>query len=190
MLILMDKDTRALQINAGIPGLKHWLLQTVPPLLMLSVLLATASGPSLVFIAGFLILPVLISLISIIAKLIFFRKRKYHLVRPVLTIAVFILIFYIAHWTYQIALDQTIEEAKIIQQQCNRDGACPDNPAGWQGDASRIRKSDLGLWLKYTAFYYRNGDSFSIRLYQGPDLGDVLNGGVGFPFTVAPYQEG
>ncbi len=136
-----------------------------------------------------LILWSLISLISIIAKLIFFNKRKYHLVRPALTVAVFILIFVIAHWTYQMALDQTIDEAKKIQHHCNQYRGCPAAPAGWHSDRSRIRKTDLGIWLKYSASYHSDGESFSIRLYQGPDLGEVINGGVGVPFTVHPYQE-
>ncbi len=189
MLNKMDNETSASHTEVAAPGLKHWLLQTLPPLLMLGILPATGSGPSLVFVAGFLLLPVLISLISIIAKLIFFRKRKYFLARPVLTVAVFSLILFVAHWTYAAALRQTIDEARDIHQQCNRDGACPERPAGWRGEASRVRKSDLGPWLKYSASYHLDGDAFSIRLYQGPDLGDVIQGGVGLPFSVAPYQE-
>lgn len=164
MLTQMDIDAPSKQQKNGIPGLKHWLFQTAPPVLMLTVFLTTSSGPSLVFLTGLLILPVLISLISIIAKLIFFEKRKYYLARPALTIAVFILIFVIAHWTHQMALEQTIEEGKKIQQLCNHDRACPDNPVGWQADFSGIRKNDLGFWLKYSASYYRDSDSFSIRL--------------------------
>lgn len=171
-------------------GMKHWLLQVIPPSLMLSVFFTTTRGTSLVFIAGFLVLPVVISLISIIARLIFFRKRKYYLIRPILTIAVFILIFIIANWTYKIALDQTINEAGIIHQQCNENLACPENPVGWQIDGSRIRKNDLGFWLKYSASYYYNKGSFNIRVYQGPDLGDNIAGGVNLPFTVDPYIEG
>ena len=185
----MSSEIPVSQIVAGFPGRKHWLLQTMPPLLMLGVFLATTSGTGLVFIAGFLILPVLFSLISILAKLIFFKKRKYFLLRPALTVAVFILIFFIAHWTYATALDQTIDEAQKLQRQCKKDQTCPASPAGWQADASRITKNDLGVWLKYSASYYSNGESFSIRLYRGPDLGDVINGGVDLPFTVVPYQE-
>ena len=170
-------------------GMKHWLYQIVPPLLMLCVLFSTSSGTSLVFLAGIFIIPVLVSLISIIAKLIFFKKRKHYLVRPLLTIAIFILIFIIANWTYKIALDQTIDEARLIHQQCNDNFACPENPAGWQKDGSRIRKNDLGFWLKYSAAYYYNKDSFNIRVYQGPDLGDNIGGGVNLPFKVDRYVE-
>ena len=189
MLIQMGSDMPTSKKTAVNPGWKHWLFQVVPPLLMLCLFLATSSGTSLVFMAGFLILPVLISLISIIAKLIFFKKRKYHLVRPALTVAVFILIFVIAHWTYAMALEHTVREAREIHRQCNRNQVCPASPAGWQGKDSWVRRNDLGFWLKYTASYYRDGNRFSIRLYQGPDLGDVINGGVDFPFAVARYEE-
>ena len=182
-VVSTGKDNEAL-------GMKHWLFQIIPPSLMLCVFFTTTSGTSLVFIAGFLVLPVLVSLISIIAKLIFFRKRKYYLIRPILTIAVFILILIIANWTYKIALDHTINEARMIHQQCNENIACPENPVGWQIDGSRIRKNDLGFWLKYTASYNYNKGSFNIRLYRGPDLGDNIAGGINLPFTVDPYIEG
>ena len=170
-------------------GTKHWLFQVVPPSLMLCVLLTTTSGTSLVFLVGLFILPVLVSLISIIAKLIFLHKRKYYLVRPLLTIAIFMLLMIIANWSYKIALDQTVNEARIIHQQCNKNLVCPENPVGWQIDGSRLRKNDLGFWLKYSASYNYDKGSFNIRVYQGPDLGDNITGGVSLPFKVVPYVE-
>jgi len=168
---------------------KHWLFQVIPPLSMLGLLMATTSGTSLVFLAGFLILPVLFSLISIVVKLIRFKKRKYHLVRPLLVIAMFILIVHIANWSYQIALEHTINEARIIHDQCNENLACPENPVGWQVDDSMIRKDDLGFWLKYTALYSYDKAGFNMRVYHGPDSGDNITGGVNLPFRVAPYVE-
>ena len=44
-------------------------------------------------------------------------------------------------------------EARIIHRQCNEILGCPENPVGWQIDGSRIRKNDLGFWLKYSASY-------------------------------------
>lgn len=189
--MLRQMETDAIKDAARAPpfGTRHWLFQFTPPLLMLGVFLMTTSGTALVFITGFLILPVLISLISIIAKLILFKTRKYYLVRPLLTIAIFVLIFVIAHWTYAVARDQAIAAAGKIHRQCNEIKTCPANPAGWQTGDSRSGKIDLGLWLKYPASYYPEKESFRIRLYQGPDLGDVISGGVDLPFTVDPYQE-
>lgn len=170
-------------------GKKHWLLQVIPPMSMLGLLMATTSGTSLVFLAGFLILPVLFSLISIVAKLIRFKKRKHHLVRPLLVIAMFILIIHIANWSYEIALEQTINEARIIHDQCNENMTCPENPVGWQVDNSMLRKDDLGFWLKYTALYYYDKAGFNMRVYHGPDTGDNIAGGVNIPFKVTPYEE-
>ena len=169
---------------------KHWLLQTIPPLLMLGVLFATESGAALVFLTGFYIFPVLFSVISIIAKLIFFKKRRYYLVRPLLTIVIFFIILSIARWTYQLALEDAINEAKIIQEQCQKQLICPSNPSGWTVDGLRIRKSDLGFWLKYQASYYYNPESFNIRVYQGPDMGDHITGGVDEPFVITRYVDG
>ncbi len=181
-VISAEKDNRS-------PGMKHWLFQITPPSLMLCVFFTTTNGTSLVFIAGFLVLPVIVSLISIIAKLIFYKKRKYYLARPLLTIAMFVLVLVVANWTYQTALDQTIGEARNIHQQCKDNGACPENPVGWQKDGSWVRKDELGFWLKYIASYHYANESFDIRLYRGPDLGDIISGGVNRPFKVDPYVE-
>ena len=186
----MEIETAATDKINQPPGIRHWLFQVVPPLLMFGVLLTTSSGTSLVFVAGLLLLPVLVSLISIVAKLIFFSKKKYHLLRPLLTIAVFVLIMWFANWTYQIALDQTVNEASSMHQQCNEELACPESPAGWQKERSGISKKKFGFWFKYIALYQYNKGSFSIRVYQGPDIGDTITGGVNFPFKVAPYEDG
>ena len=100
-----------------IPGTKHWLFQVIPPLLMLGILFATNNGSALVFLAGFFILPVLFSIISIIVKLIFFKKRKYFLIRPLLTIIVFAFIMGLALSTYDIALKQAVSAAELIHKE-------------------------------------------------------------------------
>jgi len=170
--------------------MKHWLFQVIPPLLMLGVFLTTTSGTSLVFLVGFMALPVLVSFISIVVKLIFYKKRKYYLVRPSLTITIFIVILVIANWTYRVALEQSVSTARTIHRQCNENAICPENPAGWQVDGSRISRNDLGFWLKYTASYYYDEQSFEIHLYRGPDLGDNITGGVNLDLKVSPYEEG
>ena len=186
----MSAETTSAESDSVTPGMKHWLFQIVPPLLMLGMFVITTNGTSLVFLVGLLVLPVLVSLISFIARLIFYKKRKYYLVRPALTIAVFALVLVIADWTYKAALDQTVSEARIIHRQCNENAACPENPAGWRIDGSSISRSDLGFWLKYTALYSYHQQRFNIRLYRGPDLGDNVTGGVNLPFTVFRYEEG
>jgi len=169
---------------------KHWLFQVVPPLFMLGILFAVESGAALIFLAGFYIFPVLFSLISIFAKLLNFKKRKYYLIRPFLTIAVFFTILSIAQWTYKSALEQAIIEAEILNQQCNIHMMCPKNPEGWVVDGSRISKSDLGFWLTYTAYYYYQAESFNIRVYHGPDMGDHIAGGIDQAITVTHYIDG
>ena len=182
-MTLADKKSTGL-------GPKHWFFQIAPPFLMLLILFTTRSGIALVFLAGFFVLPVLISFFSIIIKLIFFKKRKYHLIRPILTIAMFVLIITIAFWSYDIALDQAILEAEKIQNLCNENLACPGNPSGWIVEGYRISKSNLGVWFKFTASYAYNTESFNIRVYQGPDLGHNIVGGVGRPFEVISYVDG
>ena len=170
-------------------GVKHWLYQVIPPLLMLCVLFATDSGAAMVFLAGIFMLPTLISVISIITKLFQIKKKKYYLVRPLLTISLFTLILGIAQWTYRIALEQASSAAKAIHDECNLKSYCPENPPGWDIDGSRIIKRDLGFWLKYSASYHYNNKNFEIRVYHGPDLGETITGGVNIPFKVERYRE-
>ncbi|GJM05155.1 MAG: hypothetical protein DHS20C09_11460 [marine bacterium B5-7] len=170
-------------------GVKHWLYQIIPPLLMLCILFATDNGTSLVFLAGVFILPVFISAISIILKLFNLQEKKYYLPRPVLTIVFFILILAISQWSYKIALEHATNAAQLIHNECNSKSYCPENPSGWENDGSRIIKRDLGFWLMYSASYYYNKEDFKIRVYQGPDLGERITGGVNIPFKVERYRE-
>lgn len=165
-------------------GIRFWCFQLLPPLSMLGVLFATDSSTSLVFLTGLYVLPVLFSLISICAKLFNLRKRKYYLIRPSLTIAIFVLIITIAQWSYNMALEQAIDEARLIHQLCNKELLCPENPKGW-----KEKKMKVGFWLKYVAIYYPNADSFKIHVYQGPDLGDDITGGTNSPFKVSHYVD-
>jgi hypothetical protein len=178
----MDSDNEHL-------GTKHWLFQTVPPLLMLTILVFTKNGSSLVFLAGFFILPVLISFISILVKLIRFKKRKYFLLRPILTIAIFMLILFVAHWTYNTAKDQAVEAAKIIHEECNKNLICPTHPDDWEVEDTRITRNDFGFWFKYVAFYTYDPVKLKIRLYRGPDIGMDITGGVNLPFISKPHVE-
>jgi len=172
------------------PGMKHWLFQVIPPLLMLGVFVITSNGTSLVFLVGLLLLPVLVSFVSIIVRLISFKKKKYFLVRPVLTISTFILVVVIANWTYQVALDQTVSEAEAVHRLCNENSSCPEKPVGWRINDSWVSRNDLGFWLKYTASYHSDNDSFTIRLYRGPDVGEIVTGGVNFDLKVSAYEDG
>lgn len=172
-----------------LPGLKHWLLQVVPPCLILVPMFSTRNGAGLVFLVGFFVIPVLISLISIVFKLFRFRKRKYDLLRPVLMVVLFFGALSATQWSYEVALEQAEDAAVLLQKQCQSEGTCPASPAGWTVDGRRISRKDLGGFYKYTASYYYDPYFFDIRVYQGPDLGDVITGGVDSPVTVDRYVE-
>ena len=58
-------------------GVLHWIFQVAPPSLILVALFWNESGPGLVFVLGFFIIPVLVSLVSILLKLFDLRNRKY-----------------------------------------------------------------------------------------------------------------
>ena len=171
------------------PGRRHWLLQVLPPLTILVPMLSTRNGPGLVFLIGIFVIPVLVSLISIVFKLVTFRKRKYFLLRPVLMVLLFVGAMWITQWSYSVALEQAEDAAAQLQRQCQSDGVCPPSPDGWNVDGKRISRRDLGAFYKYSASYYYDANHFDIRVYQGPDLGDVITGGVDAPLRVERYVE-
>ena len=168
---------------------KHWLFQIIPPLSMLGILFGTDNGTALVFLAGLFVIPVFISLISLLAKVFRFNKRKYFMIRPALTVIFFFLILAIAQWTYKLALDDAVAAAKIIHDECNEFTICPATPEGWKIEGSRISRNDLGFWFTYQAAYNYKPDNFKIHVYQGPDIGDDISGGVDMPFKVTRYIE-
>ncbi len=125
----------------------------------------------------------------ILIKLFKFRERKYFLVRPLLTILIFIFIVAIANWTYRTALEQAATAAKIIHDECNKNLICPVDPDGWKAEGTRISKDDFGIWLNYSASYNYDKNNFLIKVYQGPDLGDNISGGINLFFKVERYIE-
>ena len=125
---------------------RHWVFQVLPPLTILVPMLGTRNGPGLVFLIGFFVIPVLISLISILFKLIDLKNRKYFLVRPVLMIVLFFGALSLAQWSYSVALEQAEEAAELLHQQCQSDGVCPSNPEGWNVDDKTISRRDLGAF--------------------------------------------
>ena len=169
--------------------LTHWALQILPPLSLFGVFFATRSGTALVYLFGLLLLPALWSLISILAKLIRFRARRVYLVRPLLTLLVFACLFALAEWTWQQARSEAVLAAVVIQQQCQRASSCPAVPEGWDADGAAARRSDLGIWTQYLAIYRAEGDQFSIRVYRGPDTGEVIRGGRDESVVARPYTD-
>ena len=105
-------------------------------------------------------------------------------------VVLFIAAMSVTQWSYSVALEQAENAAAQLQRQCQNDGVCPSNPAGWNVDGKRISRRDLGAFYKYpVSYYYQQPDYFNIRVYQGPDLGDVITGGVDTPVSVDRYVE-
>lgn len=170
-------------------GAWHWVFQILPPLLILGTLFMAGSGTALVFLVGIFVIPALVSFISIILKLLAFRNRKYYLPRPVLTVTFFFSVLAIAQWSYKVALEQATVAAEQIHRQCNTSGQCPEEPEGWSVNGSRITRNDFGLWHKYLASYSYSPERFDIHVYQGPDLGDDITGGIDIALKVERYIE-
>lgn len=72
------------------------------------------------------------------------------------------------------ALEQAINDAKNIDFQCKQTLVCPKSPSGWQINGTRISKHVVGAWLKYPLSYHSDTRKFTIRVYQGPDIGTII----------------
>ena len=162
--------------------LKHWLWQILPPMLILVVLVLTASGTNLLFAAVIFILPMLISIISLVVKLVRYKTHKHRLLRPALTILFFAILILAARSSYQTALNETVEAAKLIHGVCNQQMSCPIIPNGWQRNETSVTKK-VGWIYNYLATYHVTEDGFYIYLYWGPDTGNYIRGGVGKELT-------
>ncbi len=156
---------------------------------MTGLLFVSESGSTVAFLLGFLLLPVMISIISILIKLFRFKKKKAFLLRPVLTIIMFFFLLSMVHMTFAIAVEQASQEARLIARSCNQLLFCPETPNSWQQDGSMIRKKYTGSWLSYHASYHSRPDRFAIHLYLITDTGKVVIGGINQPIEVIPYKE-
>lgn len=168
-------------------GIRHWLFQAAPPMLLLMTLYGTARGSALVYAAGLFAIPALISFVSMILKLLDLRNRKHYLLRPALTIIFFCMILLIAQLSYGVALREAANAAEILHQQCISELSCPTEPIGWKKDGRRIFRQDLGTVYKYSASYLYDAEVFYVRVSQGPDLGHTITGGVDTPLSVSRY---
>lgn len=165
-------------------GLKHWALQTVPPMLLLLFLYGTDRGTTLIYITGIFALPALVSCVSICFKSLDFRNRKNFLVRPALTVLFFGITILIAQLSYDVALKEATESAEVLRKQCISDHSCPQEPPGWSRDGLRSIRRDVGVGYKYTATYNHDPQDFRIWLARGTDLGHLITGGVETPLHV------
>ena len=86
-----------------------------------------------------------------------------------------------ARWSYQTALDETVEAAKLIHGSCNQLMTCPVIPDGWDKNQTSITKK-VGNLYDYLATYHVTEDGFYIYLYWGPGTGNI-KGGIGKDLT-------
>lgn len=159
------------------PGLKHWLFQILPPLLMLVPMFITKDGTGFVFLAGIFIFPALISILSILFKLFSFRRKKYYFLRPILTVLFMLLLIVVSLWSQSLARKQAVSVSESMLIKCNAMSKCPQSPDGWEIDGYSAR-TKLGGWYKYHASYTTGEHGFEMSIYYGPDYGELITGNI------------
>ena len=164
--------------------LRFYIAQIIPPLVLLLVL--NAQGPGLWFIMGLPALCGLISLLSIIIKLFQFKKNKQRLIRPLLTVLIFVLIFSVAQLSYKHAHSLAQSQAQILLLSCQP--ACPKSINGWQ-QKDEVSRSVLGDLISYPVFYRNKGNGFELELFQSNSFGDVFSGQAGGELRVERWSD-
>ena len=154
----------------SVDRISHWLFQLCPPFTMLYFL--SSYGPQLWIQLSLPCLCFLVSFISLISKLTNFQRSKSYLLRPVLTIMVFLLLYSLALLSYKRAL----HEAKIVydemSERCVSKDKCNINLEGWKlRDDGRYITSVGGL-ISYPLFFRSLDDGFHLHLYKSLDMGD------------------
>ena len=191
------------------PGLL-WSLIIIPPLLISPLALIPIRGPAtlgtvwlpvLLFVLGSII--ILIIRISMIIIKTIIRKpvdklTKIKLIRPILTIFVFISVFIYHRVSLNMANQYVFNLAKDIQTDCDSNGLCPDSILDWKEDKTIFTNSIYysntiyKLCIPYPVNYYPSVDrkSFTIDLIHGFNMGIYIDGGINQKLKAVYSNEG
>ena len=159
------------------PKIQHWVLQVLPPLILLYPL--TGNGTALWYGFGLGMLVLVISVVSILYKLIRIKKYRYFLLRPALAIIMVIILYFFANQSYESARNEATGLANEIQAECQKTQRCPVQ--GNDDNSTGRTNLMLGKWQKYHALYYLNEDytEFKLTLLMMGDIGAEYTGGAG-----------
>jgi hypothetical protein len=171
----------------------RWLLIVVPPLFIISLYWVPWDISTVVFwipahIAfWWAILSLVFNVVRIIIRKL--RKKpqieyvKMRFIRPVLTIAIFLPVYFFAIQSLLSADEFAKEMGKKIQADSDANGMCPKKIQDWEVDKRdpNINKIMYGKYgAKYPLRYYvsENGKEFNIRVYHNIDEAFYVRGGV------------
>ena len=182
-----------------------WPLIVLPPLSIAPLALIPIRDP---LILGMVWLPVLpfipgsiIFIIIRIAAIIIKRPDKLikiKLIRPTLTILMFISVFSYHHLSRNMANQYGIKMAKDIQAVCDSNGLCPAFIPNWKEEkgvlgepnyySSVIRELHIPYFLRYEPSL--DNKSFTVIVVIGFNMGTYVEGGTGKKLKAVYSDEG
>lgn len=148
----------------------HWALQILPPLSLLFII--SRHGPGMWFLLMVPGLCFLVSVISLAAKSFNLRRNRDRIVRPTLTIAVSVSLFFLATYTYSNALKQSQVVFEALSKDCVSVVQCTPDLSSWELRFDGRYSRTVGEGITYPLFYSRLDNGFRLQLAESLDLGD------------------
>jgi hypothetical protein len=173
-----------------------WALILLPPFFICPLALIPIRNPVILRVVWLPVLPFLLfSIIALIARIIRIllnssdRTLKIRLVRPVLTIALFMFVFSYHAVSNNMAGTYAIDLAKEIQAECASDGLSPASMENWNemygilGDPNYFLTTVKRLGVPYIYVYRTSKDlkKFTVTVLHGFNMGTRIQGGVDKP---------
>ena len=168
-------------MNESKPDIKHWLAQSLPPLVLLTAFFY-GDGNLLWYWASIGSLVGIICLISILYSLIKFSEKKYFLLRPALCLFFIIILYSSAIQTYDTAFEEAQTYAEDLQNQCIINERCPRIQP--EGDTGYVNM-EFGKLFSYPARFTfksieidgKENEIFILYIYIMNDTGAEFIGG-------------
>ena len=154
----------------------HWSSQILPPLILL--MFFTTYGPGLLFVAGVIWIVGVISFISLLIKLINYKKNKRVVLRPIMAVLIAGIHFALVTYSVKIAEQETLEIAQNIEKECNLNMECPASIENWKDLKFKNGSTKVGNVIKYPVTYRTSGSKFTLHLHKSLDMGKNYSSGV------------
>ena len=173
-----NKNTKIISLHSGA---LHWMYQLIPPLLVLFSMLLLfffKEGPMIMLGMTVVIGAGLVSTLSVLYFLVTFKKNKFFLVRPLLSILIAVVLFPVVNYTASQAEAETQALAEKIEAECRLKNKCPQS----------ISSIKVGGFVNYPLRYKNIGKKkFSLYFYRQLGHGTWYKSGVGESLKIT-YQ--
>jgi hypothetical protein len=181
-----------------------WLFILLPPFFIVPFALIPIRDPLVLTIWLPILLFLLGSVISLFARVVAILLKphdkliKIKLIRPALTILIFVCVFAYHKISKNMADIYGIKLAQEIQTICDSNGLCPESVANWKeqegfwGEPNCFSTTIHRLIIPYGIYYHPSEDrkSFTVYVSHGFNMGTSVEGGIDKKLKATYSDEG